>query len=93
MNTEVTKDVEHLRRDLAALREDVSSLTSSLKQVVAVRGREALNRIEDLGERAKLESKELKESAARGIGEHPFTSVLASFGLGFVIGMVLDRKR
>jgi ElaB/YqjD/DUF883 family membrane-anchored ribosome-binding protein len=93
LNTELNKDIEHLRRDLTALREDVSSLATSMKQVAAVRGREALNRIEELGERAKLESKELKESAARGIGEHPFTSVLTSFGLGFVIGMVLERKR
>lgn len=93
LNTEINKDIDHLRKDLAALRDDVSALTTSLKQAAAVRGREALNRIEDLGERARLESKELKESAARGIGEHPFTSVLTSFGLGFVIGMVLDRKR
>jgi ElaB/YqjD/DUF883 family membrane-anchored ribosome-binding protein len=91
--TEFSKDIDHIRRDIASLREDVASLTTSLKHLAAARGREAIGRIEDLGDRTKVKAEDLKHGAEREIGEHPFTSVLTSFGLGFVLGMALDPKR
>lgn len=90
---EVSKDIDHIRRDIASLREDVASLTTSLKQLASMRGRAAIDRIEDLGERTKAKAEHLGHVAEREIGAHPLTSVLTSFGLGFVLGMILDPKR
>jgi ElaB/YqjD/DUF883 family membrane-anchored ribosome-binding protein len=97
LSTEANKDIDHIRKDLASLRDDVTSLASSLKssikEVTATRGRDTLGRIEEFGERAKDRASVVKHAAERGVGEHPFATVLTTFGVGFLLGMLLDRRR
>lgn len=44
-------------------------------------------------EEARLQADAWKAKADQEIEEHPLTSVLMSFGIGFLIGMLLDRRR
>lgn len=93
VTAELSKDLDLVRRDIATLRDDVAALAASLKSVAAARGRETVGRIEDLGDRTLARAADLRQEAVREIGAHPFTSVLTSFGLGLVLGLVLDPKR
>lgn len=80
------KDVEHLRSDVAAL------LDSFEEAGIGVR-HDAVNRARQTGESLREGAEELQRQAEAKITERPFTSVLTAFGLGFLIGMILDRRR
>jgi ElaB/YqjD/DUF883 family membrane-anchored ribosome-binding protein len=93
MITEASKDIDQIRKDLAALRGDVTSLTASIRHLAAAGGRDTMDRIEELTDRAKDKAGEALRSSERTLGEHPFASVATGFGLGIVLGVLLDRKR
>lgn len=96
-NEEITKELNQLKSDIADLRGDMASLVKALKDAGIDQGREAFNRT---SERARQASESVREQAdeaysaiGRAVEEHPLTSVLAAFGTGFVVGMLLDRRR
>lgn len=95
------KEVQKLREDLAQLREDVSSLTQTLKDLGVQRTEDLKGsaraeyqrrreqfreQVEGLRDRGRDALDEVEES----IGEHPMSSLLAAFGLGFIIAKMLD---
>jgi len=86
-------DLASLRKDVEQLRVDVASLLNSLKSMGVERGREAVGRAKQTGEALRTEVEELQRRAEHEIGARPLTSVLTSFGLGFLIGILLDRRR
>lgn len=84
-------EVEQLKADLDSLRRDVSQLTDTLKrssreqvQAGTAQARESANQ---LGNQARDATRNLEQE----IGQRPMTSVLAAFGIGFVVGKLLDR--
>ncbi|MGB7932641.1 MAG: hypothetical protein WCH04_10540 [Gammaproteobacteria bacterium] len=85
-------ELAKLRRDFEELRTDVSSLLDSMKNAGAQRGRESWERAKRTGESLHEEVESLQRQAESKIGDHPMTSVLSSFGLGFLIGLLLDRR-
>lgn len=85
-------DLASLRKDVEQLQTDVASLLGSLKSMGIERGREAVGRARQTGEVLRTEAEEMQRRAEREIGARPFTSVLTAFGLGFLIGMLLDRR-
>ena len=92
-NLAVETDLDHLRQDIALLRQDVASLAGSLRSLAKERGHDAAGRVEELAGRAKKKASELEHAAEHGLAERPLASVLGSFGLGFLLGVVLDPKR
>ena len=86
-------EVAKLRRDFDELRKDVSSLLDTMKDAGAQRGRDSWERARRAGESLHEEVESLQRQAESKIGDHPMTSVLSSFGLGFLIGLLLDRRR
>jgi ElaB/YqjD/DUF883 family membrane-anchored ribosome-binding protein len=93
MADSVDDEVARLRRDFDQLRNDVSALLDSMKDAGARRGRESWERARQAGESLHEEVEQLQRQAESKIGDHPLTSVLSSFGLGFLIGLLLDRRR
>jgi ElaB/YqjD/DUF883 family membrane-anchored ribosome-binding protein len=96
-NEEITKELDQLKSDIADLRDDVASLVKTLKDAGIEQGREAYNRAYERARHARDSVREQADEAYSAIGreveEHPLTSVLAAFGTGFVVGMLLDRRR
>lgn len=90
------EEMETLKADVAKLRADVSDLLDVLREIGAEkvestkssiedeirerreRLREAINRAEERGRRTS-------EDFERNIAQHPLSSVLAAFGLGFIL--------
>jgi ElaB/YqjD/DUF883 family membrane-anchored ribosome-binding protein len=86
-------DLQKIREDLDTLRGDVTTLVTSLKALGVDTGQEALNRARRTGGALRDEVRELQRKAEDEISERPLTGVLTCFGLGFLIGMLLDRRR
>lgn len=101
-------ELDAVKADLAQLRGDVSDLLQAVReqneqqvrdrathardevQSAFQEGMDTLNRgyqrVRDQGERRV-------EDAEQMVGDHPFTSVVAAFGIGFVIAKLLDGGR
>ena len=88
----VDEEVVKLRKDMDQLRNDISALTTSFKQLGMQKGREAVARARRTGDALREEAGAWRAKADHEIEQHPLTSVLVSFGVGFLIGMLLDRR-
>jgi ElaB/YqjD/DUF883 family membrane-anchored ribosome-binding protein len=89
----VDDELEKLRRDLDQLRGDILSLTETFRDIGLEKGRAAMEKAKRTGASVRSEADALRARADRGIEERPITSVLTSFGIGFLVGMLLDRRR
>lgn len=87
------RDVDKLKSDLEQLRKDVASIAQTFKDLGLAKRDEAFKRAEELGERARTKAAGAEERFSREIEERPFTSVLTAFGIGFIIGKLLDSGR
>lgn len=101
MAEEIRKEVDALKNDITQLRKDIAGLTAAVKEAAVdkvddtkAQARDKLNGVWE-----KLECK-LDEALGQGregvrhveqkIGEHPTASVLAAFGVGFLIAKLLN---
>lgn len=81
MATNSEQDMEALKRDFQSLKSDVSDLSSALKGLLG-----------DEARVAKVKLKKGEQQVEHQIEEHPMTSVGVAMGVGFIIGILLDRK-
>lgn len=88
----VDDEMAKLRSDLDQLRGDMQSLVQAVKDSGVRQTRETLERAQRTGESLTEGVGDIPRRAEKQIGDHPLTSVLSSFGLGFLIGMLLDRR-
>jgi len=105
MNT-ATPALEHeevtrkkLIADLKVVARDAEALIKATAGEVGERAKEARVRLLDALESAKATCQKLEEKAAAGaratdkiIREHPYQSIGIAFGLGLLIGVLVNRK-
>jgi ElaB/YqjD/DUF883 family membrane-anchored ribosome-binding protein len=97
---DLAKELEQMRKDMAALRADVAELGKALKNAGAHKaesvkdslgeeirkGREALR--EKLNE-AQARGHDLKDGLEDRVENHPYTSLLTALGVGFVLAKLM----
>ena len=88
----VDDEMAKLRQDFDQLRADMQSLVKTMKESGARRTRDTWEKAQRAGESLTGEVDELQKRAEKKIGDHPLTTVLSSFGLGFLVGLLLDRR-
>lgn len=76
----LNKEIEALKADLASLRSDISRLTGA-----------ARDDISDFAGSARDRGQKMEEGFEKRIGEHPWSSLLTAIGVGFVLAKVMDR--
>lgn len=92
----VQDELQTLKDDVAKLRADVSELVGLLKDLGAEKIDEARGTVEEQlqarreklresVDRAKARGKKAADDIEEQITEHPLSSLLAAFGLGFII--------
>jgi ElaB/YqjD/DUF883 family membrane-anchored ribosome-binding protein len=88
----VDEELAKLRKDMDQLRGDIVSLTEAFKDLGMERGRAAMEKAKLTGASVLKDADALRARADREIEARPITSVLTSFGIGFLVGMLLDRR-
>jgi ElaB/YqjD/DUF883 family membrane-anchored ribosome-binding protein len=93
---DINKEMNQIKADVKALRDDMASLMRTLKDAGVEQGREAYDRAYEnarqAGESVRNRAGEAYSAFGKEVEEHPLTSVLAAFGTGFVVGMLLDHR-
>ncbi len=87
-----TKETANLRDDLDALRKDVSKLTDDVRGIASERVSAARDRARDTAYRARDRGEAVASEVGHRIEERPLTSVAVAFGVGMLIGRLLDRR-
>jgi ElaB/YqjD/DUF883 family membrane-anchored ribosome-binding protein len=89
-------ELDQLKTDVADLRKDIVILIEAMKDAGVNRGKEyydqAYQRAKEKGESVRHRASETYGAFGKGVEERPLTSVLAAFGTGFVVGMILDHR-
>jgi ElaB/YqjD/DUF883 family membrane-anchored ribosome-binding protein len=91
-----------LEAELAKLRDDISSLAGTVRDVASDEVHATVDAIRERLDKATVEARRAARRAKAGaydaadaiegaIEEHPFTSILIALGLGFIIGAFLRR--
>lgn len=101
-------ELEAVKADLAQLRGDMTDLLKAVKeqneqrvQNQANQAREGVKAAFDEGvdtlnrgyEQVRTQSRERVDDAEQVLSNHPLTSVMAAFGIGFVVAKVLTGGR
>ena len=79
------QELDLVKADLSGLRDDIKTLVVSL-------GQDARERISSATDTAKKYGKKGADAAEHQITEHPFTSVAVTFGVGLLLGRLLNGK-
>lgn len=91
MATDTEKEMNQIKSDIAELRKDFAALTSTLKTEAGDKARRGYQRAREAGEEAQDYARAGAREVESHIEERPFTSVLSAFGIGFIIGKLMDR--
>ncbi len=92
-NDDVSKELDTLKKDLASLRGDISSLSQAVKAVGEEKGEAAYRRVLEKGEEFRKQGEDAVAKVGHKIDEKPMTSVLAAFGTGLLVGLLLNQRR
>lgn len=93
MAIDISQDVDRLRGEIDEMRKDLKTLTRTVRDRGAEKGREALERVEYLGKSARHHAARAEARFEDTIESRPLVSVLAAFGLGFLLAKLLDLGR
>ena len=92
MNTKQAEtDTDQLRAELHQIQNDIAALTDSLRKFGAERGHEGMDAVKRAASATERQAKAAVQSVEDQVSERPLQSLLVAFGLGFVIGKLLDR--
>lgn len=93
MARDISRDIKRLMHDMDDIREEVASMARNVRESSTERGHDALARAEKLRARAREGATYAEKRASEEIGLHPFVSLLAAVGVGFLIAKLLDVGR
>ncbi|MGD8592351.1 MAG: hypothetical protein PVG20_07605 [Thioalkalispiraceae bacterium] len=95
-NEDITSEVNKLKSDISDLRKDMASLVKAIKDAGLDQGQQAFDRAYERARQAGESVRDRAEDAygvfGKEVESRPLTSVLTAFGVGFVAGMLLDRR-
>jgi ElaB/YqjD/DUF883 family membrane-anchored ribosome-binding protein len=92
MADRVTESTKSIEEDLAALRADLKALTASVAGLAKEKGDELRADIGARADQAAAAGRQATENVQDAVRERPITSVFAAFGVGILIGHLLDRR-
>ena len=88
-------EFDTVKDDLSKLRTDISSLTEAFQSTATDRFRRqwtgAQDKFDKISNQARSQGREKLEDLAEEIEGRPLTSVFVAFGIGILLGRLLDR--
>ena len=86
------RDADQVRVDIEKLKADIAALTDSLKTLAGDVGVEGASAVRAAGQKTREHVNQAAETVEQQIVERPFSSVLVAFGVGLLLGKLLDRR-
>ncbi len=86
------KDIHALKGDMDSLKADISSLSDSVKHQTRHQARAGYAKAQEYGQKARHQAEHGAQVFEDQIEERPLVSVLTAFGVGFILGKLLDRR-
>jgi ElaB/YqjD/DUF883 family membrane-anchored ribosome-binding protein len=81
-----------IEEDLAALRDDVKNLSASIAALARQKTGEVMDELSYRTDQALETGRQAAETVQDAVKERPMTSVCVAFGIGVMIGHLLDRR-
>lgn len=81
-----------LREEMERLRHEVDSLVDRFKEGAGGLGAEAYERMRDTTSKARERTKDTVQVVEHKIEERPFTSLIITFIVGLVLGVLFGRR-
>ncbi|MDT0618966.1 hypothetical protein RM531_10810 [Salinisphaera sp. P385] len=91
MAAQNSDEVQALKDDLQTLRQDFSQLTESLKNNLREEFGAGADAARASAAQVQDRAREATRSLEAEVAARPLTSVAAAFGVGFLLGKLLDR--
>lgn len=92
---EYSAEIDALKKDITALRNDLSILVDTFKEDATQRASKARQNMESKWDawedRASRTAQESLDAVEKRIERSPMTAMLAAIGLGFLIGALIRR--
>jgi ElaB/YqjD/DUF883 family membrane-anchored ribosome-binding protein len=89
---EFEAEMAAIRNDLAALREDIAAIARTAASAATEQKNRATEALRDKAEELTEKGEEMVASFGHEVEARPFAAVAIAFGLGFVLGKILDRR-
>ncbi len=93
--TETTAENAKLQADVDALRKDLAEVTKTLKtmggEAAHTRTQAAAERIREVSGQARDQFDHARDAAVDQVRDRPLTSVALTFGVGLLIGRLLQK--
>lgn len=89
MATQTTN--QELQEQVSALRKDFGDITETLKTLTSDYAKESQARVKNSAEQAQKHAQQSLTRAQQEVEARPYTSMAVAFGVGMVIGKILDR--
>lgn len=86
-----TDETDALKKDMEALRKDLSELANSVRASGEKRYQEGLEQARDKYKDMRVEANRRTQEVGAEIEARPFTSVIAAFGVGLLLGKLFGR--
>ena len=88
---ELNQDFNALKNDLDALRSDIAKLSDTVRGIAGDGVQSATARVRETAGRVRDSGAAMTEEFGHRIEERPLLSVAVAFGVGMLIGRLLDR--
>jgi ElaB/YqjD/DUF883 family membrane-anchored ribosome-binding protein len=82
---------DELKAEFASLREDISRITETLQRLSGEQVEEGRKRTRQAADRTRERVNRTVNTVEGEIQHYPLTSLATAFGVGFIVGKLLDR--
>lgn len=90
--TTTEKAADALRDDVEKLKSDIAALSATLGRYANATGQDAMRGLRHARDAAQERAQEAVHTVEQQIAQRPLPSILVAFGIGFLIGKLMDRR-
>lgn len=91
MATNSEKDIQELRDEMSKLRSDFTEISKTLRRISGERVEKGREKLRESAEWSRKRARDSLGDFEHEIEERPLTSIATAFGVGFILGKLLDR--
>jgi len=91
MATATDKEIQELRSELAELKDEFAEIGQTMRRIANSAKDEGKERLRSVADRSRDQASQTWGAFEKEVEERPMTSLAAAFGIGLLLGKLLDR--